>query len=73
MLTFLDTPEVRGDVPHGSYWDVTVKEDSAIIKIVDVDYDAWCHRTQFAAAGRGISKDSPASITFYGYIKTTPR
>jgi hypothetical protein len=39
---------------------------------VDVDYDEY-EGIQFAAAGRGTPKDSPNSITFYGYMETTPR
>jgi hypothetical protein len=44
-----------------------------VAKAVDVDYDEACEGIHFAAAGRGTPKDGPNSITFNGYIKTTPR
>jgi hypothetical protein len=51
-------------------------EDGIVVKVVDVDYDEAREGIQFAAVGRGTPKDGPGgpnSITFNGYIKTTPR
>ncbi|KAG4431567.1 hypothetical protein IFR05_012942 [Cadophora sp. M221] len=74
MTTLQDAPDAVSELPRGGdYWDVSKGEDSIVIKIVDADYDEACDGIQFAAAGRGMPKDSPHSITFYGYMKTTPR
>lgn len=74
MTTFQDAPDAVSEIPKGEdYWDVSRREDDIVIKIVDADYDEACDGIQFAAAGRGTPKDSPNSITFYGYMKTTPR
>jgi hypothetical protein len=84
MSTWNEAPDVLVKVPRGSryedaeeiidhYWEKTEREDRIVVKVVDVDYDETCEGIQFAAAGRGTKKDSPHSLTFYGYIKTTPR
>ncbi|PVH75360.1 hypothetical protein DL98DRAFT_518660 [Cadophora sp. DSE1049] len=74
MTTLQDAPDAVSEIPKGGdYWDASKGEDGIVIKIVDADYDEACDGIQFAAAGRGTPKDSPNSITFYGYMKTTPR
>jgi hypothetical protein len=70
----LDAPEAIQEIPAGSkYWSATRKVDDIAVKVVDVDYGEDCEGIQFAAAGRWTPKDSPHSITFYGYMKTTLR
>jgi hypothetical protein len=67
-------PESIPELPAGSsYRAATEIEDGIIVKAVDADYDEACEGIQFAAVGMGTLKDGQNSITFNGYIKTTPR
>jgi hypothetical protein len=74
MKGFLDAPEAISEMPVGmSYEDATKKEDEFVVKVVDVDYDEACEGIVFSTSSRRAPKDSPYSITFHGYLKTTLR
>ena len=67
MKTLLDAPVDLSPAPGE-------KEGDVVIKVVDVTYDEACEGIVFATRARGpLPKDSPHNITFYGYMKTTPR
>ncbi|KAM3085339.1 hypothetical protein ACMFMG_002422 [Clarireedia jacksonii] len=55
------------------YMDLKNVEDNIVVTVVDADYDEACEGVIFATASRRPTKGSSDCITFYGYMKTTPR
>lgn len=62
--------EVIGDL---RYMDWSDNEDNVVLTVVDADYDEACEGIILASASRRPTKGSSDCITFYGYMKTTPR